>query len=137
MSENEVKVKENWWSKNKEKVVMVCGGICVCIGVGVLTYLGIKNKDAILGLFKTTENLTPQALETVRASSEVVETVLPVEVIVHKPINGGDAFGVTEHLRNMGQNRYPSQEKIAEALSKGIVLGGHQTLVDAYLKNTA
>ena len=137
MSENEVKVKENWWSRNKGKVGVICGGICVGIGVGVLAYIGIKNKDVILGLFKTTEKIVPQALETARASSEVVETIIPAEVIVHKSINGGEMFGVGEHLRNLGQNRYPSQEKIAEALSKGIVLGEHQTLVDAYLKNAA
>lgn len=137
MSEKKKKF-ENWWTKNKKKVGILCGGICMGVGIGILTYLGIKNKDAILSLFKTSKTIIPQAVESITdTGAEIVEIAVPAKIIEKAPINGGEIFGVSEHIRNLGANRLPSQAKVAEALAKGVILGENQTLVDSYFKNAA
>lgn len=42
----QVNAEMNWWQRNKKKVYIATG----VVATGVMVYIGIKNKDAILNI---------------------------------------------------------------------------------------
>ncbi len=56
---------------------------------------------------------------------------------IFEMINGGEAFPVKGHLRNLSGTRKSSPKQRAFAEARGITLGDHQTYVRDYMKNCA
>ena len=136
--ENNENQKTNWWSRNKKKV-MIVGGVII---IGGISYLIFRNRSTLMKLLKSgvpakvgTEMVKEPSV--INIITDVADLPSVVSETSKLPINGGEAFEVIGHIRNLGENRFPSAGKIAEALEKGITLGPHQTLVDSYLKNVA
>ena len=136
--ENNETSRTNWWSRNKKKV-MIVGGVII---VGGISYLIFRNRNTLMKLLKIGVPAEigadmvkePSIINIITEAADLPSVVSEAGKL---PINGGEAFKVREHIRNMGLNRFPSPEKIAEALEKGYQLGEHQTLVTSYLKNAA
>lgn len=127
---------KGWWHRNK-KTVYIVGGIIIIVGIGCVLYIKF---DTIKGLFTV---IKPDA--TIEKKSQVaakIETAV-ADILPEKPesikkiINGGDAFDVSAHIRNLPLGWKASQEKIMQAAERGITLMEKQTLVNPYTKNTA
>lgn len=101
-----------------------------CIG-----YVIVKNKDTICELIKHTDAI-PNG-NNLAADSHILESIPTEPIVSHSPINNGDPFDVSGHIRNLANGHHASAEKIAEAAALGITLGENQTLVDPYMKNAA
>lgn len=127
---------KGWWRRNK-KIVIVVGGILTAAGCGYAVY---KNWDIIKGLFVSTK---PELIVINSQRVPVKVTAPAVDIFaenletIRQNINGGEAFDVSTHIRNLPKGWKASPEKIAEAAELGINLLDNQTLVDSYMKNAA
>ena len=137
MENNETK-KTSLWERNKKKI-MIVGGVII---IGGISYLIFRNRNTLMKLLKIgvpaeigTDMIKEPSI--INIITDAVDLPTVVSEASKLPINGGEAFKVIEHIRNLGENRFPSAGKIAEALEKGITLGQNQTLVDSYFKNVA
>ena len=137
MENNETK-KTSLWERNKKKI-MIVGGVII---IGGISYLIFRNRNTLMKLLKIgvpaeigTDMIKEPSI--INIITDAVDLPTVVSEASKLPINGGEAFKVIEHIRNLGENRFPSAGKIAEALEKGITLGPNQTLVDSYFKNVA
>ena len=123
-----------WWRRNK-KTVYTVGGILVAAGCGYAIY---RNRSTIIGLLTSTssEYIVISNQQVSVAVPELVEEVIMENIeTIPKIINGGEAFDVNAHIRNLANGRKASLEKLAEAAELGISLLDNQTLVDSYIKN--
>ena len=128
--------KLTWWERNKKKVFII-GGIVIIGGISLVLF---KNRDILRNLLKANGkldsdevfNVVEKAVEVFDKHSDVLETIITES---KTPINNGELFKVQGHIRNLGDNLYPSPQKVAEAKELGIILGEHQTYVDTYYKN--
>jgi len=126
------------WVKKHKKGILIAGGTIVAIGAGYVVY---KNWDSISAIFKT---IKPEPIVinnsnvSVKAAMPVVNVIpeIPTET-VNKIINHGEAFGVSEHIRNLPKGWNATVEKTALALEHGFTLSEYQTWVENYLKNCA
>ena len=123
--------KQTWWQRNKKKALII-GGVVVAVGIG---YIIIKNKDTICNLIRQTGTIPNKSNSN--PDSPIIERLSAESITSHCPINNGEPFGVSGHIRNLADGQHPSDKKIAEAASLGITLGHNQTLVDTYMKNVA
>lgn len=141
--------EENWFKKNKRKII--AGGVAVvgAIATAVFAYVayskgeGTDGIDDLLGsLDDTVSGLTSKtpSIETVELE-QIPMTIKfdPIEEVVASPLEetANDIISrcphdVSEHLRNLPKGYQASEEKMAEAADKGIQLLKGQTLVDAY-----
>ena len=125
-----------WWQRNKKKVLIV-GGIAVAVVGGILLY---KNRDTVTELAMTAlgkgKKPIPQPVE-VHVNLPITEAVPDSPKPILAIINGGEAFPVNGHVRNLPASWTPSPEQRALAETLGITLGDHQTYVRDYVKNCA
>ena len=125
---------QGWWAKHKNKVY-VASAILLAAGVGCFLY---KNKEQLFSQAKPDipelDSLFPLNIETVSTTADVTENRASI-YLAPRLLNGGEPFPVSLHKRNLGENRFPSPEKVASAHTLGIELGEHQTWVEEYLKN--
>lgn len=128
--------QRTWWQRNKKRV-LIAGGVAVVVVGGILLY---KNWDSVTKLamkvLRQGQKPAPQPIE--------IHVDLPVTDVVHEAqrpvlaiINGGEAFPVNGHIRNLPASWMPSPEQRALAEALGITLGDHQTYVRDYVKNCA
>lgn len=128
--------QRTWWQRNKKRV-LIAGGVAVVVVGGIPLY---KNWDSVTKLAMKVlcqgQKPAPQPIE--------IHVDLPVADVVHEAqrpvqaiINGGEAFPVNGHVRNLPASRMPSPEQRALAEALGIPLGAHQTYVRDYVKNCA
>lgn len=138
------KAEKTWWQRNKKKVCIATG----MVATGVLAYIGIKNKDALFNIaecgisaLRAEKNVSiPEAIDdcsSALTNTEIDKCSETVSNIVRKKINSGEPYAVRSHPRYLGENRYPSAEKVKSANLLGIVLGPHETYVNEYMKNIA
>ena len=123
--------RQSWWQRNKKKVLII-GGVVAAIGIG---YIIVKNKDPICEFIKQADTIPNGNI--LAADSHILESIPTEQIVSHSPINNGDPFDVSGHIRNLANGHHASAEKIAEAAELGITLGENQTLVSAYMKNAA
>lgn len=101
-------------------------------------------------LYKNWDSVTKLAMKVLRQGQKPapqpieIHVDLPVTDVVHEAqrpvlaiINGGEAFPVNGHIRNLPASWTPSPEQRALAEALGITLGDHQTYVRDYVKNCA
>lgn len=126
-----------WWKKNKKTVLLISGGVLIAAG-GIIVY---KNWDRILQLSvaSSTSAACPARMITPSdVSEEITEVAILIPEVteqVLKIINGGQPFGVGQHIRNLPAGMMASAAKLAEAAELGIELLEGQTIVDPYMKN--
>lgn len=133
-------MKEQWnliqWIKEHKKQLIIAG---ISIGALIAIVLGIKNREAIKGLWnslrKVAEKPTVAATKVVpiEAPTPVVEDVVTVVVQHHENI----PHDVAKHLRNLPLGQHASAEKIATALENGFELAEGQTWVTNYATGVA
>lgn len=125
------------WIKAHKKQLLIAG---ISVTSIICIIIGLKNKEAIKGLWealesslsKTPEKL-PKSITIVQAEPPVVKEVIPVRLYTSPQ----EPFDVSQHIRNLSGGRHHSVEKAAEAAVLGIDLLPHQTLVDTYTKCAA
>ena len=125
---------KNFWTKHKKKVY-AAGTLAIAATIG---YILFKNRNSLFSLVKT-ENINPNSFlmskeKIIAEGVEVAETHIITDVST-KILNEGEPISVCRHIRNLGENRYPSSEKIMTAKTLGIELGENQTFVEKYYKN--
>ena len=126
------------WVKKHKKDILIAGGAIIAIGAGYVVY---KNWDSINALFKSNKP-EPIVINNPQVSVEIAMPVVDVlpeipKEMANKILNGGEAFSVCEHIRNLPKGCNASVEKIALASEHGITLDQNQTWVENYLKNCA
>ena len=128
--------EKTWWQRNKKKV-LIAGSIAVAVVGGILIY---KNWDSVTKLAMTAiykgEKHIPQAVDA-HVNLSVPKAVPDSTEPIMKTINGGEAFSVNGHIRNLPASWTPSPEQRTLAEALGITLGDHQTYVRDYMKNCA
>lgn len=127
---------KGWWYRNK-KTVLIVGGILAAAGASYAIY---RNRHIVKGLFASIKQESfvinnPQV--SVEVATPIVTPLTESPQAISKIINGGEAFDVSGHIRNLPNGWKATPEKIAEAAELGISLVGNQTLVDSYMKNAA
>ena len=101
--------QRTWWQRNKKRV-LIAGSVAVVVG-GILLY---KNWDSVTKLamkvLRQGQKPAPQPIE--------IHVDLPVTDVVHEAqrpvlaiINGGEAFPVNGHIRNLPASWTPSPER--------------------------
>lgn len=135
-SENPYVEEKTWWQRNKKKF-LIAGGVAVAVVGGILLY---KNWDSVTELAATAlrkgQKPLPQPVE-VHVNLPIPEVTPDSPKPVLAIINGGEAFSVNGHIRNLPATWTPSPEQRALAEALGIILGDHQTYVRDYVKNCA
>lgn len=123
----------NWWSRHKKKVFVI-GGITIAVAAcGIVLYI---NRDKVIPLVKESTVKICTFIQNFTVIEESKTT--PIDVFKERrPINNGEPFIVSEHIRNMSQNRQASPEKLKLAKELGLTLKDHQTFVNSYTKNIA
>ena len=117
--------QKTWWQRNKKRV-LIAGGVAVAVVGGILLY---KNWDSVTKLamkvLRQGQKPAPQPIE--------IHVDLPVTDVVHEAqrpvlaiINGGEAFPVNGHIRNLPASWTPSPEQ--GALEQVQQLLGHQSI---------
>ncbi len=128
--------QRTWWQRNKKRV-LIAGGVAAAVVGGILLY---KNWDSVTELVSTAmrkgHKPVPQPVE-IHIDLPVPEVVQETQRPVLAIINGGEAFPVNGHIRNLPTSWTPSPEQRALAEALGITLGEHQTYVRDYVKNCA
>ncbi len=129
------------WVKAHKKELMLSG---VSIGAIIAVVLGIKNKDALIGMWTTLkasikETVTPvcKLTETAPVTSVVkITEAKEIPAIKRSDVNRTIQypFDVSDHIRNLHPGWKATAEKIAEAKMLGIFLQPGQTIVDGYTK---
>jgi len=122
-----------WIKAHKKQLVF--SGVSVVTIIGVI--IGLKNKDAIVSLWKSLEkrimnvpDYSPEPLNVDQATTLTSEDIIPVRPY-SRPTK---AFKVSSHIRNLSSGRRHSEEKEMEAAALGIKLKPNQTFVDGYVK---
>ena len=122
-----------WIKAHKKQLVF--SGVSVVTIIGVI--IGLKNKDAIVSLWKSLEkrimnvpDYSPEPLNVDQATTLTSEDIIPVRPY-SRPTK---AFKVSAHIRNLSSGRRHSEEKEMEAAALGIKLLPNQTFVDGYVK---
>ena len=128
---------DTWWRRNKQRV-MVLGGVAATIAAGCLLY---ANRDAALELVKKAAGSLGAwggASETAGMVADVVAVcAIPVASVgvTRGPLNGGNPFPVSGHVRNLPAGRSCSAANRALAAANGITLADCQSYIPAYMKN--
>ncbi len=130
---------DTWWRRNKRRV-MVLGGVAATIAAGCLLY---ANRDAALEFVKKAAGSLGAwggASETTGMASDVVAVcAIPAASVgaTRGPLNGGNPFPVSGHVRNLPTGRSCSASNRALAAANGITLGDRQSYIPTYMKNVA
>lgn len=130
MENKEKKFKE--WIKEHKKA-LVGAGVSIT-AISALVILGIKNPqvlERIWGNLKSIVEKKPVGeikTESIEPIKEFLTKIEPKDIIktTKKP------HDVREHVRTLAKGYKPSEEKIKEAIEKGIELLSNQTIVDGY-----
>lgn len=107
------------WATQHKTAIIICGGIAVCIGVGVWGYKRINIVEPVLksAVPQTVPVMTPtlkaSIVDSFSKSSETVRDILR-----------------REHIRTLPAGWRASHTKIVEAAEKGIELKAGETFVD-------
>ena len=125
---NNCKRIKNWFANHKETVIIVGEILLLAVVRGTVAYL---QRDSI--------NYTPDEFNPRNDSFSRSDTPKETNPVVNAkpPINGGEPFDVSAHIKNLPKNQHASQEKIYEALRAGVILEDGQTWVTGYQKNAA
>ena len=120
----EVKTKVCEWIKGHKKIVIATGvTVATVVGVALIT----KNWNVI----KCSIQKDKDDLNFFNKVNDVVENVQDIgDANVINLLD--EKVNVREHIRNLSGNMCASARKEALAAERGIELGIHQTLVDAY-----
>ena len=132
-SENNI----NWWSKHKKKVFIVAGITATVAACGIVLYI---NRDSVVPFAKETAGKISSFIHNTDIVEETKTTIIDITkefTTEKKVINNGEPFNVSEHIRNMSQNKRASTEKLELAKKLGLELKEHQTFVESYTKNIA
>ncbi len=124
------------WIRDHKKALIIAG---ISIGTLIAIVLGIKNREAIKGLWASLRKAVEKPAIHV-AKVPPVETARPsVEDVVTVVAQHREAipFDVSKHIRNLPDGRHASADKIATALENGFVLAKGQTWVKDYAKGVA
>lgn len=137
---NNCKRIKNWFANHKETVIFVGEILLLAVVGGTVAYL---QRDSIKC---TPEELNPKNDSFARSDTstetnpDVNENIIQIDietVNAKTPINGGEPFDVSAHIKNLPKNQHASPEKINEALQAGVILEDGQTWVTGYQKNAA
>lgn len=107
------------WATQHKTAIIICGGIAVCIGIGVWGYKRINIVEPVLksAVPQTAPVMTPtlkaSIVDSFSESSETLRDILR-----------------REHIRTLPAGRCASHAKIVEAAEKGIELKAGETFVD-------
>ena len=125
----------------RHKGVIIAGTCFALVTIaGIVIYKRVK-RHAISASLEQLQNLASTELlsaPSVLADAGIQKagvSAFEVSKEAVSIINGGEAFDVSKHLRNLSGGRCPSEEKIRTALANGFNLGPHQTWVEQYTKN--
>lgn len=124
------------WIKEHKKELVISG---ISVGALILVILGLKNPDAVRGLWDSLKNVSrPVAAEIEESITKVTVEIPPsppkdVTIMVSSD-SPTLPFEVRRHIRNLPNGWHASPEKISEALANNIMLADGQTWVDHYTK---
>ena len=127
---NEERTAKEWIKEHKTE--LICGGIGVAAVIGLL--IGLKNRDAVEAVARSTELLPGKALipvESLPVIMPATDTILPSAAAVKRA-----PHEVARHLRTLPDGQVASAKKIAAAAEIGYVLQPGQTFVEAYRTGT-
>lgn len=128
---------DNWWKKNKKKVLIGAGVACVLAAItyklsnGEGSQISVDDKVADLpgnSIIPKSDMKCPDVL--VPSKAEAVQSLCEQQAERHYSV----PFDVNSHIRNLHEGWRASEKKIAEAKSLGIELKPNQTIVDSYIK---
>lgn len=130
----------HWVSEHKKEIIV---GTCLVVGtiVGVIIYKKVHRAGILVSLaqFEQTKSANLIAVHQALPDANVFATgsASQLDESSLSIINGGEAFDVSKHIRNLSGGRVASAAKVRTAFENGFELGPNQTWVEHYIKNRA
>jgi|SRR5699024_8628695 len=129
MKEKEKKNIKDWIKKHQTELILAGIGTTVS---AVLLYIGLKNKEQILEVLKSTSEIDVQRIKNYEKKLPIPSQTEILEISDN--LTTQNTYGVEKHIRNLPIGYHASAEKIASAAEQGFELLENQTWVDDYNK---
>ncbi len=125
------------WVKSHKKQLILAG---VSITTIIVIFIGIKNKDDLVGLWHTLSEKvkkSPISTSDISIAKQPYAHTTNSDIPIRTYTLPTEAFNVSRHIRTLPEGKHHSATKAAEAMLLGIELSPNQTIVGPYTKCVA